>query len=320
MSPTSHTPRWPLVALALAGCVDLDSMVHNGIPCTETNADTCAGDPWDRACLSCDEPYDWARSYDWPAGALPESGSIRTPEIVESIPLSHDGAQLDAYWLPSHGENEENADATILYNHGNYLGIEHYMPRVLQLHEAGFNVLVWDYRGYGKTTPHQYPTAAEFFSDAQAIVKRTRELAPDLSRIAYYGYSLGALPAVEQALETPPCALVLEAPFTSIQALTENGAGLALPGGILTTGAYENIEKVPDYTGPLLVFAGTKDDLFRPEAVRELFNAAGSKDKRLITIVGAQHGVSDGITAVDYPTWAEALSERLTEGPCAATE
>jgi pimeloyl-ACP methyl ester carboxylesterase len=316
----------PLVGLAAApllpGCLTLDAFLHNGIPCTEVGAETCAqaDNAFDAICTPCAEPYDWAQDYPYHPRLLADGGSVRAvaPELVEVLSLpTRDGAgALDAVLLRAHGEHPERAQITILYNHGNYAGIDHYRVRARYLHELGYTVLIWDYRGYGKTTPRSPPGPEAWFDDAQQVWDEAVARAPDPAKIAVYGYSLGAIPGIEQALANAPCALVLEAPFTGIEAITEEAAGLGMPGSALTTGAYENREKIGAWTGPLLVLAAEEDDLFEVDAVRGLYEAADrAQPRRMEVIAGAVHGVSGGgVPEMGLRRYGELLEAGLA--PC----
>ena len=132
--------------LLLCGCATLDSFVHGGIPCSTVSEDTCneTKNVWDNVCVPCDEPYDWTKTYPWMDGTLTDGETIRSPGTANQFTIeTTDGlGSLDAYFIPAHGENRQYANTTIVYNHGNYAGIEHYQPRVHMLHELGFNVLV----------------------------------------------------------------------------------------------------------------------------------------------------------------------------------
>lgn len=309
-------------AALLPGCLTLDAFLHNGIPCTEVDPETCAeaDNVFDAICTTCADPYDWAQEYPWHPRLLGPGESVRAvrPELVETLSLpTRDGAgALDATLLRSHGEDPERAQITIVYNHGNYAGIDHYRVRARYLHELGYTVLIWDYRGYGKSTPHSPPGPTAWFEDAQQVWDEALTLAPDPAKVAVYGYSLGAIPSIEQALSNQPCALVLEAPFTGIEAITEEAAGLGMPGSALTTGAYENRDKIGAWTGPLLVLAAAKDDLFEVPAVRGLFTAAQRASPRhLVVIDDAVHGVSGGgVPEMGLRRYGELLEEGLA--PC----
>ena len=154
-----------VVALGLGGCVDLDGFVHNPVHCSTVSEDTCnKDDVWDKVCLSCDEPYNFSDTYeftdDWYARDIPEESVVN-----EKLKTADGEGEIDLYWITSHGENSKLAQTTLLYHHGNYAGIEHYMPNVRYFYEAGYNVVVWDYRGYGKSMPETSPNASQWFAD-----------------------------------------------------------------------------------------------------------------------------------------------------------
>lgn len=290
-----------LPSLMLTGCLQLDGFLHNNIPCTEVGKATCedADNAFDAICTSCDDPYDWGQDYPWHRSLLEEDETVRAlaDDVVESftVPTTDGRGQLDAVFVAAHGEHAERGQVTLLYNHGNFAGIDHYRIRVRYLHELGFNVLIWDYRGYGKSTPHRVPTPDEWFDDASLIWAAAQERAPDPDAVAVYGYSLGAIPGIEQALAHQPCALVLEAPFAGLEAIVESAGGLGMPGSMLTSGGYENRDKIADWTGPLLLLAAAEDELFDVEALRTFSEAASQADPLLVEVVaGAAHGVSAG--------------------------
>lgn len=286
--------------LLLTACLNLDPLVHSGKHCSTTGPDepscTDANNVWDAACLSCEDPYAWDVDYPWTDETL-EGGTVRAidPETVTNHRLeTTDGlGTLDAWVVPGHGEN---AELTILYNHGNYIGIEHYMPRVRMLHEAGYTVLVWDYRGYGKSEPAGAPTGTQWIEDSRQIRDWADTVAPDPDRIAIYANSVGGVPAVEMAVYDPGCALVLEAAFTSIELISASNNAVALPGSFLTEGEFENHEKIKAYEGPLFSMIGTLDNKFPVEHEQEVFDNAGTPDelKTLWVLEGVGHGISSG--------------------------
>ena len=88
--------------------------------------------------------------------------------------------------------------------------------RASALAREDFGVLLFDYRGYAGQdgTPSEDGLAA----DARAALEHVRSR-PDVDpqRIAYYGESLGAAVAIGLAFDSPPAALVLRSPFTSLE-------------------------------------------------------------------------------------------------------
>ncbi len=285
------------LSLVLSGCLNLDSFSFNGVHCSTVGPSTCDKGIWDSVCVTCEEPYDWAEAHPWDA-EFPDMLDGRTIRAVEGVQRhtipSDDGlAELDAYWLPSHGGQPLLARSTILYNHGNYAGVEHYAPRVRLLHELGYNVLIWDYRGYGKTEPATHPTAEEFIADARTVREFVKSLAPDPDRIIVYGYSLGGVPSVEMAVTEEPCALFLEAPFTSASLIAEESGKVGWPESFVSEGLFDNERKLREYEGPILIMVGEDDQRFSAETQEKLIeNAAGPSE--LWVLEGVGHGISGG--------------------------
>ena len=109
---------------------------------------------------------------------------------------------------------------------------------------------------------------------------------------------------------------MLEAPFTGIEPIVEASGGLGMPGSMLTTGAYENREKIGAWTGPLYIMTGSEDDLFRVEHVREFASqATRARPKTVKVVEGAAHGISiAGVPALGLTAYAEMLDEAVA--PC----
>jgi alpha-beta hydrolase superfamily lysophospholipase len=313
---------WMGLGAQLTGCMTLDFFIHNNVPCPDVGPPTCEqkDSVFDQVCATCADDYDWAQEYPWHPTLLEEGQSVRPIDASYvqqvKIPTTDGAGELDAYFIAAHGEDPDRAKITLLYNHGNYAGIDHYRIRVRYLHELGFSVFVWDYRGYGKSTPHRIPEPAEWFDDADLVWEAAVDAAPDPEQVVVYGYSLGAIPGIEQALAHDPCALVLEAPFTGIEPIVEASGGLGMPGSMLTTGAYENREKIGAWTGPLYIMTGSEDDLFRVEHVREFASqATRARPKTVKVVEGAAHGISiAGVPALGLTAYAEMLDEAVA--PC----
>ena len=288
-----------LLPLLASGCLTLDAFLFNGVPCTEVGPETCqeVDDPWGKLCKTCEQPYDWQRDYPWMKGTLAAGESIRPvpEELVQQhrVPTDDGEGELDVWFLRSHGEVPRLSTTTVLYNHGNYAGIEHYQPRARMLYEAGYNVLIWDYRGYGKTTPHEPPTPEQFMDDARTVRRWAREVVPDEQRVVIYGYSLGGLPAVEMAKASPGCALVLEAPFATFEEAVHTHTSLSIGERFFSEGRFDNVGKVANLRSPLFVMVGSDDATTPEQSARAVFEAA-PEPKELWVLDGVAHGIRGG--------------------------
>jgi uncharacterized protein len=283
-----------------SGCATLDSLLYNPIHCTAVTEETCSGpeEPFDRVCVPCEEPYDWGKDYPWPEGTLAAGQSVRPvpAEAVQalSIPTEDGEGTLDAYFLSSHGEDPLLADVTLVYNHGRFAGIEHYQPRVRFLYEAGYNVFVWDYRGFGKSEPAAVPTPEQQLADARTALAEARGLAPNAERVIPYAYSAGAVPGTEMALDDGICAVILEAPFTSLANIAESGTRLSLGEQFFSSGLLDNTLRMEQVDWPVFGMIGTEDETVPGvENARELVEAGGGPAE-LWVVEGASHGIGGG--------------------------
>jgi pimeloyl-ACP methyl ester carboxylesterase len=286
--------------LPLCGCLTLDSFVYSNVPCSEVSESTCEATDvvWDQVCATCEEAYAWDREYPWEPGTLAEGETITPidPALVQQHAVATDDGlgTLDLYFIPAAGGDPDLATTTVLYQHGTWAGIEPYVSRVQMLSSAGFNVLVWDYRGYGKSLPAEAPTPEELMADAVQIRALADTLVPDPRRIVLYGYSLGGLPTVEMSVRQPGCATLLEAPFTSMGVIARSNSGASMGEQFFSEGRFDNVRKIASYGGPLFTFVGTEDKTLPPEDVRLIHDAApGVKEFWLLD--GAEHGVGYGV-------------------------
>ena len=278
------------------GCIaNLDSMVdasmHNQVHCSEVNPDTCENKSpaWDKICTPCEKSYPWSGKIDWLI-------NIEAPEIPAaaitrfSLNTSDGKGVLDAYYIRSHGKNRKTSQTTIVYNHGNFAGIEHYLPRVRYLYHGGYHLVVWDYRGYGKSQPKTPPTGPQLFADTLLLRDHLSQLELDPHRIVYYGFSLGGLVAAYMTRHQEPCALILENPFTSLEKIARHNSSLAVPTSFLVDSPYETYYLLQNAHNPTMILHSQLDDTFPFGQVNQLFKSLKGP-KQFITIKNAVHGI-----------------------------
>lgn len=181
-----------------------------------------------------------------------------------------------------------------IYFHGNagLLGSRGNVSRYQLLHDAGFNVLAVEYRGYGASVAAGPPTEGGVYADATAAWKHvTTDLGVAPGRVILYGWSLGSGPATYVAATHPAAALVTEGGFTS---LPDVGAARYpwVPVRYVMRNQFNNLQRARTLAMPWIVFHGRADrdvPFSHGEAL-----AAAARGARLVALA-ADH--NDGVIA-----------------------
>ncbi len=228
------------------------------------------------AFLFNEQPID---SYTLPGNTIPTN-------LIQAVSFQSSGNTLYGYWVGSSGGRP---GITILYFHGNKHNLDEYWDRVMFLHDAGVNVLIFDYRGFGKSTG--VSSEVGLHEDAEAALQYV------LSRfgvfrdsVGFYGYSLGNVPSIYLAAEKmDPLFLIAESPFASAASLAQGSRALALPKGWLTEGRFDNLAEVVKIRRPFLLMHGEDDDFVRYRDNGKLVFEAAPGPKALRVVTGAVH-------------------------------
>lgn len=149
----------------------------------------------------------------------------------------------------------------VIYLHGNAgaLGSRFNVHRYRLLHEAGFNVLAVEYRGYGASVAVGLPSERGLEADVMgAFTYLTETLRVPANRIVTYGWSLGGGPASFLASRAKIAAVVTEGTFTS---LPDVGAEQYpwVPVRLVMRNRFDNLARARTITIPWLVFHARRD-------------------------------------------------------------
>lgn len=198
----------------------------------------------------------------------------------ERVPFTRvpvgDGDSVAVQHLPHPG-----AELTILFSHGNAEDLGHGQDFLRALHAAGFTVLAYDYRGYGRSTARR-PNEARAIEDAEAVYRyAVEELGIPPDRLILHGRSLGAGPTLELATRHPSAGVVLESAFTSTYRVITRAP-------LLPFDRFPNLLRVRSLEVPVLVIHGTRDRAIPVSHGRALFSAA-REPKRALWVEGAGH-------------------------------
>lgn len=138
--------------------------------------------------------------------------------VEEARFAAADGVRLHGWFYPAAADSPSRGWAWILC-HGNAGNISHRLPHARLLRRTGANVLLFDYRGYGRSAGR--PSEEGTYLDAQAAWDWLGRKGIPGSRILVIGESLGGGVASELTLRRRTAGLVLLCSFTSVPDLAE---------------------------------------------------------------------------------------------------
>lgn len=168
-----------------------------------------------------------------------------------------DGIRLNGWFFPAQ-TNSARERVALLYCHGNGGNISHRLGICAALLETGASVLVFDYRGYGRSDGR--PGEEGTYRDAQAAYQWLRSRGFGGTNIVAFGESLGGGVAAELAARETLGGLVLQSTFMSVPDL---GRELFpwLPVRLFSTIKYDTRRKLPGLRLPVLVMHSRGDNL-----------------------------------------------------------
>jgi len=252
-----------------------------------------------------------------------DTGSIGLP-FNDVFFNSLDGTRLHG-WFFAPKDGPDRAKATVIHFHGNAENISTHFQAAAWLAREGFNVFVFDYRGYGLSDGE--PNKDGIQEDAVAAVRWVRSR-PDVDhdRLIFFGQSLGAAIAVHLAAgqeRTGLRAVVLESGFSSYRTITREKLAYSFitwpfqwPLSLLVSDRYrprDDIAKIAPI--PVLIIHGTTDPVVPYSHALTLYVAA-HEPKTIWTIPGAGHTSAFGRYGEIYrPRLVAFLDQYLDDAP-----
>ena len=186
----------------------------------------------------------------------------------------------------------QNPKGVIAYFHGNADNLHRWGKIAVDFTKFGYDVLVMDYRGYGKSSG---PRNEEYlYSDAQFFYDFAKENYGE-NKIIVYGRSLGGAFATKIAGENQPKMVILEATFYNLQDIVNRW----LPGKVTDkvspkmTYHFLSNQNILKIKVPLYHFHGTKDSVVPLKSGKKLFEVFEKEHpkipKKFIEIKGGTH-------------------------------
>jgi uncharacterized protein len=246
---------------------------------------------------------------------FPSRAIIETPERAgldyrELGMECDDGERLHGWWIGARADLRGH----LLVCHGNAGNIGDRVLHAALLTAAGFDVLLFDYRGYGRSSGR--PSEEGTYRDARAALTCLLEQpGVDPARVFYLGESLGGAVALDLALDRSPAGLVLLSAFTGVRDLGR----LHYPfvPTALVPDAYPTLRRIHELHAPLLVLHGDSDEIVPLAQGKALFESA-SEPKRMHVFPGLGHNdlvpLAGAELAQVIASWVGGLPPSLSPG------
>ncbi len=218
------------------------------------------------------------------------------PEFAQAESVlftSADGTRLHGWFIPTEDPTQA---PTIVHVHGNAGNIESHIGFTEFLPEAGFNLLIFDYRGYGQSEGSARKRA-DLIADTHAALDYLQQREDiDTRRIGMFGQSLGgSITLTVLAQRDDVKAAVIMAAFSSWREMAASAVSSGRPGlisrGLATCFISDQdrpVDAISQIRTPILLIHGTADSIIPVAHGRQLAEAASSSVEYL-EIAGGDH-------------------------------
>jgi alpha-beta hydrolase superfamily lysophospholipase len=206
------------------------------------------------------------------------SANILHREIT--VPVNDHDTLHAVLYLPGN----EPAKGTVLYFHGNRQNISWYEKFVPYFTQRGYEVLMPDYPGYGKSKGVVTEEKLYHWATLVYQIARKRYSADSL---IIYGKSLGTGIAAELASRRDCKQLILETPYYQFPAVLQRFLPM-YPVSLLLRYQLPTYRYLPQVAAPVTLLHGTNDGVIAFSQSRQLEKLFKKQD-RLIVIEGGSH-------------------------------
>lgn len=211
---------------------------------------------------------------------------------------SQEGGTLHAMHIQA-----KESDGLILYFHGNTGNLKRWATVAEELTTYGKDVLVVDYRGFGKSQGRR--TQETLYADAQLIYEHAKTLAAEKD-IIVYGRSLGTGLAVKVAADNNPSRLALETPFFNMIDVGFYHFPF-LPVRFLLRFPFRSDKYIPQVTCEIAIFHGTRDRVVPYKSGLKLYELISEKAQHnMVTIPRGRHS-----NLSNFPLFRDKMTEFL---------
>lgn len=235
---------------------------------------------------------------------LPSSDLIVTPQQAglhaEDIWLeTNDGEQLHGWYFPN-----DKAEYVVVFSHGNAGNISNRIDIAKFLQEAGFSVLIYDYRGYGQSSGK--PSEDGLYKDIEAVVKHLKtEKKYGEQQMIMYGRSMGGAVAAYAATKFSVSGLALDSAFKNLRAMV--GDLYPFVPAFLASYEFSTAMYVQQLTGiPVMIMHSPNDSIVDISHGKSLFGIA-KEPKIFVELRGGHNDNFHASVDIHSKNWQEFL-------------
>jgi alpha-beta hydrolase superfamily lysophospholipase len=201
-------------------------------------------------------------------------------ETKEYNLITRDGAIINGLRFFPKGESK----GIVLYLKGNSKSIKGWGKFAVDFTRHGYNVLMVDYRGFGKSTGRR--SQKNIKRDMQVVYNKIKEQTTE-DRIILYGRSLGSGFATKLASTNNPKMLILDAPYYSLTKVTARYMPF-MPLSVLIKYPLPTYKWLKYVQCPIHIIHGTNDKLIPYKSSLKL-SKINPKLTKLHSVIGGGH-------------------------------
>lgn len=170
-----------------------------------------------------------------------------------------------------------HAKGTLMMFHGNGESLASINNYVFAFHQLGYNLMSWDYPGYGQSTDCWF-SQEMLLEDAETAYQW---LAKQESRknIHIFGYSLGTGIALSVAAKHQQNPVYLVAAYDALSTVAHNRFSEFLPINLLFRYPMQTAQWVEKIQQPIFLIHGSNDQVIQPASAHNLVKNAKGKAK-----------------------------------------
>lgn len=225
---------------------------------------------------------------------------------VKEVHLDKGSAHLHGFYVQA-----SQSQGVVLFFHGNGGSVQDWITVADRFVDRGFDILIMDYRGYGKSRGER--SQALLLEDAEAAYEYLRKDWPDRS-ILVYGRSLGSGFASYIAARHPVGCLMMETPYLSLLKISKDRFPY-LPVNYLMQYPMPSREYLTQVDCPIFLIHGTADRVIPVQHSQELSRIPQNKYVVYEEVAGGTHHDLEL-----YPQYRDWLEEGLEALPSAQND